>query len=747
MAQFGNKTFVLASNKPDEVMLHDTSTRTWKLDKANPSSDSSGRRAIGFELDDKGAQLFYNITNKNVGRPLCILLDDIAISAPNINQAIGKSGIIMGTFTPQQVSDMVNKLNAGSLPGRLIAQPLSERSIGPSIGAENRDAGIYSGFVGLMLVVAGMLVYYMVGGAIADVALLLNVLILLAVMAMLRATFTLPGIAGVILTIGMAVDANVLIFERMREEQQRGAGVATAIKAGYDKAFSAIFDSNLTTILTAAILYYVASEDIKGFAITLILGLSASMFTALFVTRVIFDWLVSKKIIKNQLLMLHLVRVWHVDWMSLRKYFFAFSSIVIVAGMIVFFSRGEDKYDIEFTGGTAAQVNFKPDVSLTRADVQSRIEVAAEAAGIDKAAITVYSVGVSTGEKNNEPVFSQYEINTTATNRTRTTLTFTDAGQYTADSILAKIKADPERADQLPRLRVTQDGQKFIVATGQLNPSIVRKTLQEIFPSAAIATPEVERVVDDAIQKAFANELQIQSDLEPTIVSADKITEESIDTHPELANYAGGLKVECKLKQPASLQQIDNRMKDLHFKPEAQDYTWDATYTLLGPNAGAVDPNKPVDSFTYVSVLPETGLREFSADEWNRFTANEQNKVMAAMSIKSSLPRVTQIDPSVGGEQKTRALIAIILSLIAIAAYLWFRFGDLRYGVAGILTLFHDSAVTVGVIASCAAIAATPIGQFLLIQRLQDQRHHDRRVPDPSGLLDQRYHRRVRPYP
>jgi SecD/SecF fusion protein len=713
VAEFGNKAYVLASNRPAESLLHDGSTKPWKLDKSNPSSDSSGRGAIGFQLDDRGATLFYNLTSKNIGRPLCILLDDIAISAPNVNDAIGKSGIIMGTFTQQQITDMVNKLNAGSLPGRLIEQAVSERSIGPSIGAENRDAGIYSGFVGLMLVVAGMLVYYMIGGAIADVALLLNVLFLLAIMAGLRATFTLPGIAGVILTIGMAVDANVLIFERMREEQQRGAGIAAAVKAGYEKAFSAIFDSNLTTILTAAILYYVASEDIKGFAITLILGLSASMFTALFVTRVIFDWLVSKRILKNQLLMLHLVRIWHVNWMGLRKYFFAFSAVITIGGLVVFFCRGTDKYDIEFTGGTAVQVNFKPGVSLTRDDVDKRI-------GNDLPNPTVYSVGepkIVDGKKTN--IYSQYEINTTATNRTKTTLSLNDGATHTSDNVTTAItKAASDLGREMPRLVVTAVDQKantFNVASGQLNPSIVKAVMEKAFPSAQVAEPTVDRVVNNAVEKAFASELDTQRNLEPTIVSADKITEDAVDALPDLASYVGGLKIDVKLKQPASLGQIDARLKDLNFKPEAQGYLWNITYTLLGPNATTVDPNKALDSFTYVSVLPETGLREFSQDEWTRFTEGEQGKLTAATSMTSSLPRVTQIDPSVGSEQKTRALIAIILSLIAIAAYLWFRFGDLRYGVAGIMTLAHDSAATLGVVCMCTWLAQTGFGQALLI--------------------------------
>ena len=179
---------------------------------------------------------------------------------------------------------MVNKLNAGSLPARLVEQPISVKTIGPSIGADNRNKGILSGFIGLFGVIFCMAAYYLVSGAIADAALLMNLLFTLAMMAVLRATFTLPGIAGTILTIGMSVDANVLIFERIREEQMKGASLRIAIRNGYEKAFSAIFDSNLTTILSAAILYWVASEEIKGFAIVLMIGLASSMFTALFVT-------------------------------------------------------------------------------------------------------------------------------------------------------------------------------------------------------------------------------------------------------------------------------------------------------------------------------------------------------------------------------------------------------------------------------------------------------------------------------
>ncbi|MHC4074569.1 MAG: protein translocase subunit SecD, partial [Planctomycetota bacterium] len=260
VAPFGDKSYVLASNGTDETMLHSPGTRSWKLEKANPTTDRMGRRAIGFQLDDRGGMAFANITAKNVNRPLCILLDGIAISAPNISERIPGRGEITGTFTQTAVDDMVNKLNAGSLPARLVEQPISVNTIGPSIGADNRDQGIQAGLIGLIAVMACMLIYYILAGSIADVALLMNILFVLAIMAGVRATFTLPGIAGIILTIGMSVDANVLIFERIREEQQKGSSLRIAITNGYQKAFRTILDANITTFITAAILYWRASE-------------------------------------------------------------------------------------------------------------------------------------------------------------------------------------------------------------------------------------------------------------------------------------------------------------------------------------------------------------------------------------------------------------------------------------------------------------------------------------------------------
>ncbi len=718
VAPFGDKYYVLASNRPNEAILQGPTKREWKLEKAEPTTDRMGRRAIAFLLDERGGKLFFNVTKRNPNRPLCILLDGIAISAPNIEArgGIGKSGVITGSFTQTMVTDMVNKLNAGSLPARLIEQPISIKTIGPSIGADNRDQGIKAGVIGLVVVILCMLIYYMVAGTIADVALILNILFVLAVMAGVRATFTLPGIAGIILTIGMSVDANVLIFERIREEQQKGSGLTIAIKNGYQRAFRAIFDANLTTFITAAILYWVASEEIKGFAIVLMLGIVSSMFTALFVTRVILDFLVSRRIIKDHLLMLRLIHEPKVNWMGYRPIFFSISVLLIIAGLFVFFTRDDtknNKYDIEFTGGTSVQINFKDTVSLSRQDVEDRIrKVATELANPALAAANIYSIGESG---------RQYEITTTATNKTTAKVTFSASGQaaqHTIETVTSAIEQTQSKLrDKLSDLRVTRQSQgsnTFVIETSRMNPTLIENILSMAFPQAEISEPHIDEVVNSAIKKAFTDELEIQQNLGPQVVSKGEITEELVDSHPELADFIGGVKIECTIEKAATLNELNRRMKDLRFKPDMRELNWYA-YRIYSSNPAITEPNQPVKSFTYVSVAPEAGLRELPEDEWTSFVENETARVITAAELETSLPRVTQIDPSVGSEQKTRALIAIILSLSAIVGYVWIRFGNVRYGFAAIIALVHDVCITVGAVTACTYIAATPIGQKLLI--------------------------------
>ena len=712
-AQFGDKYYVLAGNKTDEAMLHRPGERDWKLERANPTTDN-GRRAIGFALDARGGKLFANITGKNVGKPLCILLDSIAISAPSISERIRGQGRITGSFTKTQVEDMVNKLNAGSLPARLIEQPISVNTIGPSIGADNRDQGIEAGLIGLVAVVVCMAIYYCLAGSIADVALLMNMLFVLAIMAGIRATFTLPGIAGIILTIGMSVDANVLVFERIREEQLKGSSLRIAITNGYQRAFRTILDANVTTFITAAILYWRASEEVKGFAIVLMLGIASSMFTALFVTRVIFNFLLSKRIIKDHLLMLRLIHKPNINWMRSRPIFFCISITLIAAGLAIFFTRDDvknNKYDIEFTGGTSVQINLKE--PLSRQEVEDRIhKIGTDLNNPALAVANVYSIGESG---------KQYEINTTETNKITVTVAFSQQNPQTTDDLTTAIeRAQDQFGGELNNLLVTQNAAnpaQFVITTSQMNQSLVKEVLRTAFPEpeANISEPEVDEIVNNAILKAFTDELEIQQNLQPKITSQEKISEELIDSYPELIDFPSGIKIECEIEIATTLEDINQRLNALQFKPDTQNLNHQYPYEILGSNLTTTEPNQPVNSFVYVSTDEEAGFRELSEDEWTRFVENETAKILAAAKLEASLPRVRQFDPSVGAEQKQRALIAIVLSLFAIITYIWVRFGNVRYGIAAITALVHDVCITLGAVSACTYIAASPIGEKLLI--------------------------------
>ncbi len=251
--------------------------------------DPSYPSAAGVSLDFNklGRSLFAKVTGENVDRRLAIILDDNVHSAPNIKEKIRGGAAITGSFTTDQAKDLAIVLEAGALPAPL--QIGEERTVGPSLGQDSIRRGIRSTIVGGLAVVIFMAVFYSLSGVIADLAVLFNFVILLAAMVGLRGTLTLPGIAGVILSLGMAVDANVLIYERIKEELRTGKTVRRAIKDGYSRAFVTILDSNLTTLIAAAVLYQFGTGPIKGFAITLTIGLIASMFTAIVVTRVIFD--------------------------------------------------------------------------------------------------------------------------------------------------------------------------------------------------------------------------------------------------------------------------------------------------------------------------------------------------------------------------------------------------------------------------------------------------------------------------
>lgn len=263
------------------------------LRDARRTTDDWNNPAVSFTLSPDGAKRFYKFTSDNIGKPLSIVLDRKVQQVATIEDRITDRGIIRGRFTPEEADDISLVLRAGSLPATI--KYLEERTIGPSLGADSIRKGLSSIIIALLLILIFMVIYYKLAGVNAISALFLNVLILMGALAYFKASLTLPGIAGIILTIGMAVDANVLVFERIREELSQGKSVLSSIAAGFSRAFRTILDANITTIIAAIFLFQFGTGPIKGFAVTLIIGITASMFTALIVSRLIFDIFTSKR--------------------------------------------------------------------------------------------------------------------------------------------------------------------------------------------------------------------------------------------------------------------------------------------------------------------------------------------------------------------------------------------------------------------------------------------------------------------
>lgn len=368
----------------------------------------NGQTIVVFNFDATGAYLFGQLTERNSPRDgvpqrhLAIVLDRTVFSAPGILSKITNRGQISGGFSTQEADELASVLNAGALEVPIDPKPLSEATVDPTLGADVRNKGVNATLISGLAVVVFMLVYYRFSGLVAVISLILNLLLTIAAMVAFNATFTLPGIAGIVLTIGMAVDANVLIYERMREEISKGSSVRMAIQNGFEKAFVTIFDANITTLLTAVVLFYFGTDQIRGFAVTLFLGLAISMYTALFVGRLLFDIFERLRILRT-LKMMQFIDQTNFDFLRQRAIWYGISIAVIAVGLIAFFVRGEKNYDIDFTGGT--MVSFQMTEAQKTDDVQKAL---AEQFGTD------FSLErLTIGQETTEGVGTYFRIRTT----------------------------------------------------------------------------------------------------------------------------------------------------------------------------------------------------------------------------------------------------------------------------------------------------------------------------------------------
>ncbi len=826
--EYMGSKYVLSHSTQDMGLVKGDS---WTLRSAGQGRDQMGRIAVNFSLSSHGK--FGRLTGDNIGRPLSIFLDEEAISAATIQSQINDHGEITGSFTPEYVNYVVNTLEAGALPARLKEVPLQEKSVGPSLGETNRRMGTRAIMISFLLTIAFMAVYYTYNGFIADIALLMNLVITLGVMSFLQATFTLPGIAGLILTLGMAVDANVLIYERMREELQRGVSARMAVKLGYEKAFSAIFDSNLTTILTAAILAWIGSEEIKGFGLTLGIGLCISMFTALFVTRQYYNimvptilnqqetrrawwgtgilaivggtflalgWLfnsadqrpdsnligLGKFVLilfgtaallmlslwafrlayrasghqkANRLPMMKLMSAPSIDWMGKYRIFWAISCVTITAGFILMWIGLKDKklMDIEFVGGTSVQVQLKDehkdltDEKFLAYITGPRPDKGVDAAGwLRNAAKQLDSASVtSLGEA--RYVISTPEKLTTAQLQALLTPKFEDfvsRGAFTPAEGGAAVQLDPEKArTALPDTAAVQRKVKDAAGYardaaerlgGARTQSVVEETASgETRKAFEIITAETRRpVVSEALLASIGDLLQAKQPIDAHLVKdADRAPEGIFEIKQEdnvLADVTGGNSQEPvgifkggavlvfdDLKPPQTTGEVSQRLREMRLQPEFEGISWRSFKVVGLEPASTIVGSAGNPLFKKVAiVVNDPNIPSFdSKDTWRTEVAEKElSLAQAALASTQPLQRVTQFAPQVASEAAQKAIIAVILSLIAIAAYLWVRFGSAEFGLAGILALYHDVAVALACVIACHYVYKTPIGKFLGLQ-------------------------------
>jgi len=318
---------------------------------------------VSVELNSKGAAVFSDLTGENTGRRLAIVLDGTVYSAPVIREKIpsGKAQIT-GNFSVQEANDLAIVLRAGALPAPV--KVIEERTVGPTLGKDSIDKGIRAIIMGGIAVLIFMAIYYLLAGLIADFALILNMILIAGALSYFHATLTLPGIAGLVLTIGMSVDANVLIFERIREESRLGKSIRAAIQSGFQRAFLTILDANLTTLITALILFQFGTGPVRGFATVLSIGIISSMFTAIIVTRLTLDLLTTGGRKLNKLTMFQFIKNPKFNFIAVRKFAYAISIIFIIIGMFTFVKRQEANYGIDFTGGVLQQYKFRETIPL-----------------------------------------------------------------------------------------------------------------------------------------------------------------------------------------------------------------------------------------------------------------------------------------------------------------------------------------------------------------------------------------------
>ncbi|OYP34688.1 protein translocase subunit SecD [Rhodopirellula sp. MGV] len=615
---------------------------------ASTTFDDKGAPAVAFNLTESGSRKFRVLTTENSPkgtrqRQLGIVMDDRLLSAPNILQPISKSGRITGNFTTEEVRSLVDILKAGQLPAALTKQPIAKNQIDATLGADTIRKGVYAIGTSLILVLLFILYYYRFAGLIACIALIMNLAMILATMVLINQPLTLPGLAGLVLTVGMSVDANVLIFERIREEINKGAKNRMAIRNGFAKATVTIVDANLTTLFTAIVLYAIGTDQIRGFAVTLILGILYSMFTAIYMSRTFFD--IAERHNKLTLSMSDSVNSIRnalagggmFDFIGKGKIALVVSSILIVIGVASLVVRGKGILDIDFAGGSSVQFRV---AETTSTEEIRRI------------------VGDGIGEQNGSAV--QFTVNGVKMDEAEPGTVF-------------KVDSSIESVDELQSRIVESFASSPEAKLVTYNVTVVDES------NSTSALPSDDNGV--MLTAAQADE----SDAETTGEEAAQGDVASQTAVRRITLGVDGSESAAAISEPALIQRLKQASEELSIPLN------DRAVVLLPDGEGSEDwktgSSVPFSNWKITLPMDDQKATQLMA-------AVEQSLGDEPIWVSSS-----SVGARVAGQMIGRASVAMFASLMVIILYIWFRFQRVIYGFAAVAALIHDVLITLGAIA------------------------------------------------
>lgn len=732
---------------------------------------SDGSPSVRFSLKDGASSRFFRLTSQNAPegsfkRRLGIVLDDRLLSAPQINDAISGDGTISGRFTGEEVDYLVNILRAGQLPAALNKVPISENRIGSTLGADTIIKGMVAIGVSLVMVLLFVIVYYRFTGLIACFALVMNLLMIVAMMILINQPITLPGLAGLVLTVGMSVDANVLIFERIREEIRRGAAPRMAVRNGFSRATTTIVDANLTTLITAIVLYAIGTDQIRGFAVTLILGILFSMFTAIYVARTLFDIAERRGFLSLSMSdMVTSIRNLltgnrDFDFMGKGTLAMSLSTLLIVIGIGALVFRGADILDIDFAGGSS--VTFQLNRTVPADEVRDIVTTAlADPETKEQTPFTLNKVNVEGAD--DETV---YKVDASFDDDEILKQKLQDGFAKLSDISLVAYRV---------QISSGTGAQNSTPATGANPGPGVNESGKHVRDNGIrlVSLQAAEPAAQDPVEPAPANEPATDQppaeepaaepsdepaagsdEPVPTEPTAPVITkrENPVPIAPEVTSSAGG---ETAAQQSATLDdapaappavtQSVNEAGNPVVTTEQFVSEFEVALSIAGSDseakmnyAGLVDALVSAAEKVGISLEP----RQIMANPMGEGTAGwspGSNLGFSQWSVTLQLPAIqsdkianqfqqdvgsepvwlssSEIKSRVASQMVNRAIAAMVASLLFIVGYIWFRFQKVAFGVAAVVALIHDVLVTLGAIAVSYWLAG--IFGFLLIEQFK----------------------------